>query len=200
MQASFLGSLEMGVELFMLVLVLPLITVIVPRLQRLSPSTKDKHIAEWSLVALAVGQLCLGFAPVAAVAITGTSAVGKTRCAICNGFGTTLTSLGIVILALGAGQDSLLRSLATELVANSEVSTMYSAITMLRAIGGSVSGPFYAWLYTLGLRQRSAIWLGLPYLVAGALFVVALILLISLTVKERDGYEAIEEQEEDADA
>lgn len=91
----------------------------------------------------------------------------------------------------------MLRSLATELVPTHEISTMYSAITMLRAIGGSVSGPIYAWLYTVGLRQNSELWLGLPYLVAGALFLVALGLLVSLTVKERDGYEAIGEPEEE---
>lgn len=197
-QASFLSSLEMSVELFMLVLVLPFITIIVPRLQKLSPSIKDKYIAEWSLAALAVGQFCLGCAPVAAVAILGTYTLKHTIRLNQHGFRISLTTLGIAILALGAGQDSLLRSLATELVASDEISTMYSAITMLRAIGGSISGPFYAWLYTLGLRQRSKIWLGLPYLIAGALFVIALALLISLTVKERDGYEAIEEQEDTA--
>lgn len=55
----------------MLILVLPFLTKILPNFQRLSPSTKDKYIAEWSLVALAVGQLCLGFAPVVAVAVLG---------------------------------------------------------------------------------------------------------------------------------
>ena len=70
-QASFLNSLEMGVELLMLILILPFLTRILPSFQRLSPSIKDKYIAEWSLVALAVGQLCLGFAPVVAVAILG---------------------------------------------------------------------------------------------------------------------------------
>ena len=72
-QASFLNSLEMSVELLMLVLILPLLPTILPSaFQKLPPSIKDKRVAEWSLVALAVGQLCLGFAPVAAVAIIGT--------------------------------------------------------------------------------------------------------------------------------
>ncbi|KAL1610186.1 hypothetical protein SLS60_001851 [Paraconiothyrium brasiliense] len=156
--ASFLNSLEMSVELLMLVIFLPLLTTILPaQFQRLSPAMKDKHIAAWSLVALAVGQLCLGFAPVVAIAI-----------------------LGVVILAMGAGQDSLLRSLATNLVSDCDISILYSAITMLRAIGGSISGPIYAWLYTVGLNQKHEVWLGLPYLVA-----------------ERDGYEAINDQEHD---
>ncbi|KAF1970016.1 MFS general substrate transporter [Bimuria novae-zelandiae CBS 107.79] len=177
--ASFLSALEMSVELLMLVLILPLLTKFLPAaFQRLSPSTKDKYIAEWSLVALAVGQLCLGFAPVVAVAI-----------------------LGVVIVALGAGQDSLLRSLATEMVKPSEISTIYSAITMLRAIGGSSSGPIYAWLYSVGLGLKSEVWLGLPYVAAGLLFLVALGLLVCLKVTDREGYEPIgERQDEDGDA
>ncbi|KAF2439455.1 MFS general substrate transporter [Karstenula rhodostoma CBS 690.94] len=173
--ASFLNSLEMSVELLMLVLFLPLLTATLPAsFQRLSPAKKDKHVAGWSLLALAAGQLCLGFAPVAAIAI-----------------------LGVVILAMGAGQDSLLRSLATEMVPTRDISMIYSAITMLRAIGGSVSGPIYAWLYAVGLRQKQEVWIGLPYIVAGVLFLVALGLLTGLEVSEREGYEVIGDQEDD---
>jgi MFS family permease len=100
-------------------------------------------------------------------------------------------------VALGAGQDSLLRSLATEMVPARDVSILYSAITMLRAIGGSISGPIYAWLYTVGLEQKQEVWIGLPYIVAGVLFLIALGLLVCLSVPERDGYEAISDQEED---
>lgn len=96
---------------------------------------------------------------------------------------------------MGAGQDSLLRSLATEMVPAQKISMIYSAITMLRAIGGSISGPIYAWLYTVGLQKQYDAWLGLPYVVAGGLFLIALALLTSLTVPERDGYEPIDDQE-----
>lgn len=113
--------------------------------------------AQASLVALAVGTFCLGFAPVVAIAI-----------------------IGIIVLALGTGQDSLTRSMATDMVHVSDLSMVYSAITMLRAIGGSISGPIYAWLYTMALQMRSESWLGLPYLVAGGLFIVAVGLLMIL--------------------
>lgn len=78
-----------------------------------------------------------------------------------------------------------------------DISILYSAITMLRAIGGSISGPIYAWLYAVGLRQKQEVWIGLPYIVAGALFVVALGLLVGLEVPEREGYEVIEDREEE---
>lgn len=56
----------------MLVLVLPLLTATLPaRFQSLSPVLKDKHFAGWSCLVLALGQLCLGFAPVAPIAVLG---------------------------------------------------------------------------------------------------------------------------------
>lgn len=163
----------MGVEFLALAVLLPVLTSSLPAaFQRGSTFTKDKAFAQWSLVALAVGTLCLGLAPVIGIAIA-----------------------GIVILALGTGQDSLTRSMATEMVSPCDVSTMYSAITMLRAIGGSISGPVYACLYTVGLSHASERWLGLPYLVTGALFIMAWGVLTCLKSSEREGYEAIGDPE-----
>jgi MFS family permease len=172
-QASFLSSLEMGIEFLALVIVLPALTAGLPSaFQKLPTFVKDKIFAQVSLVALAVGSFCLGLAPVAILAI-----------------------VGIVVLAFGTGQDSLTRSMATEMVPVSDLSTLYSAITMSRAIGGSISGPIYAWLYTAALRHKGEGWLGLPYLVAGIFFVVALGLLTAI----HDPQKAVidEEAEED---
>lgn len=162
----------MCIEFFALVVVLPALTSGLPSSFRtLSTFTKDKTFAQISLVVLALGCFCLGLAPVSAVAI-----------------------IGIVVLALGTGQDSLTRSMATEMVSVSDLSTVYSAITMLRAIGGSISGPIYAWLYTAALRHKGEGWLGLPYLMAGVFFVVALALLT--VVRDPQGGIVEEEAEE----
>jgi len=158
MQASFLTSFEMGVEFFALAFMLPALTSRLPTsFQSRTTFAKDKTFAVCSLTFLAVGLLCLGLAPVVGIAIA-----------------------GIVILALGSGQDSLTRSMATEMVRAEDISTTYSAITMLRAIGGSISGPMCAWLYSIGLRKQSQAWVGLPYLVAGALFVLATAMVASV--------------------
>ncbi|KAF2625539.1 MFS general substrate transporter [Macroventuria anomochaeta] len=170
--ASFLSSLEMSIEFVALVVILPALTSGLPSaFRKLSTFAKDKAFAQGSLVALAIGTLCLGFAPVVAIAI-----------------------IGIVVLALGTGQDSLTRSMATDMVHVSDLSTMYSAITMLRAIGGSISGPIYAWLYTAALKHKGENWLGLPYLVAGSLFVVALGLLMALRDPEKDKMNTTEDE------
>lgn len=154
-QASFLSSLEMSVELLTLVVLLPLVICFLPStVQRYSTFVKDRFVASISLFVLAFGNFCLGFAPTVIVAV-----------------------IGVVVLAFGTGQDSLLRSMATEMIHEKDLSTVYSAITMLRAIGGSISGPFYAWLYMMALQQDNSLWLGLPYVVAGALFVITLGLL-----------------------
>lgn len=155
----------MGVEFLALAFLLPILTSNMPaKFHKATTFTKDRVVALWSLIALAVGTLCLGIAPIVGIAVS-----------------------GIVILALGSGQDSLTRSMATEIVRSDEISTMYSAITMLRAIGGSISGPIYAWLYTAGLKQSSDMWLGLPYMIASALFVTAVAVLLSIrNTKEAD--------------
>ena len=164
----------MGIEFVALVVLLPMLTSgLSPKFQQLSAFTKDKTFAQGSLIALAMGTFCLGFAPVVAIAI-----------------------IGIIVLALGTGQDSLTRSMATDMVAVSDLSTMYSAITMLRAIGGSISVPIYAWLYTAGLKHKGEGWLGLPYLVAGALFVVALALLMVLRDPEKENVDGYEEEDQ----
>lgn len=148
----------MSIEFFALIVLLPTLTSGLPAsFQQMSTFAKDKIFAQASFVALAVGTFCLGLAPAATIAI-----------------------IGVVVLALGTGQDSLTRSMATDMVPVNDLSALYSAITMLRAIGGSISGPIYAWLYTTALGYNGSSWLGLPYLVAGGLFVITLGLLVVL--------------------
>lgn len=177
----------MGVEFIALVVLLPLLTKHVPnQVRSLRLFKREKLLAQGSLVALAVGTLCLGLAPVVSIAITGE------HCPVLY-IRRVLIIKGIIILALGTGQDSLLRSMTTELVDPSEISIVYSAITMLRAIGGSVSGPIYAELYVIGMSHKEEGWLGMPFLFAGVLFVIILSLLAVLADPGEKGYEVIPE-------
>jgi MFS family permease len=184
----------MGVEFIALVVLLPLLTKHVPNQVRgLRLFKREKLLAQGSLAVLAVGTLCLGLAPAVSVAIIGERFPPLyIRCCVLN-------FPGIIILALGTGQDSLLRSMTTELVAPSEISIVYSAITMLRAIGGSVSGPIYAELYVIGMNHKDEGWLGMPFLFAGVLFVIVLSLLAVITDPGETGYEAIPETRHEED-
>ncbi|KAH7385860.1 major facilitator superfamily domain-containing protein [Pyrenochaeta sp. MPI-SDFR-AT-0127] len=157
--ASFLNSLEMLVEFMVLLVLLPHLTNPLPSsIQALRAFKRDQHFAKWSIAALVIGSLVLGLAPVASIAVT-----------------------GLVILAMGTGQDSLLRSMATDLAPKSELSIIYSAITIMRAIGGSISGPIYAGLYATGMRQG---YLGLPFIASGVFFGAALVLCMIVTDTE----------------
>ncbi|KAH7134951.1 major facilitator superfamily domain-containing protein [Dendryphion nanum] len=168
--ASFLNSLEMLIELITLIAILPLATYLLSRYP-LSPFSKDAHIARTSLFLLSAGCLLLGLSPSIGPAI-----------------------LGIVTIALGTGQDSVLRSMATDMVEPNGVSIVYSAITMVRAIGGSISGPIYAGLYSAGLEAGES-WLGLPYLVAGMLCGIAALGVLGL--RDVGGYERVGGGEEE---
>jgi MFS family permease len=146
----------MLIEFLTLVLILPCLASYLPQSFRsLRSFRKEKYLAEGSIVALFVGGIFLGFAPTVHLAIA-----------------------GVIILALGTGQDSLLRSMATELAPKSDISIVYSAVTMLRAIGGSVSGPLYAQLYSSGLKSHTS---GLPFMTSAALFALALVLCMTVT-------------------
>jgi hypothetical protein len=162
----------MLVELLTLVVLLPLLTSRLPAsIRALRRFEKDRLFAQGSIAVLALGMLCLGLAPAISIAI-----------------------IGIIVLALGSGQDSLLRSMATDLAPRPEISIVYSAITMLRAVGGSTSGPIYAGLYAAGIQKKM---LGLPFLAAGAFFVIALGLCVAITDAKASGEQAVPAEERD---
>lgn len=146
----------MLVELLALVILLPLFAANLPYLfQTRSRFQKDQYLARWSIVALGLGCLILGLAPKIYIAIA-----------------------GILVLALGSGQDSLLRSMSTDLGSESEISSVYTAVTMLRAVGGSLSGPFYAGIYSVGLKLG---WPSLPFILAGLFFTVGFVICSMVT-------------------
>ncbi|KAF2012817.1 MFS general substrate transporter [Aaosphaeria arxii CBS 175.79] len=166
--ASFLHSLQMLVELTTCLTILPLIAMGLSR-YGVSPFSKDLYIAQGSVAALVIGLWCLGLAPVIGLAV-----------------------FGIVMAGLGTAQESVLRSMVTDMVDPEGVSIAYSAMTMLRTIGASVSGPIYAGLYAAGLDHGWS-WLGLPYLFAGGLF--ALIFVVLLFFKDSSAYQPIPNEE-----
>jgi hypothetical protein len=96
--------------------------------------------------------------------------------------------VGLILVASGSGQESLVRSIATDLVDVSEISVVYSAITIMRNIGDSVAGPIYAGLYAGGLGMGGT-WLGLPFIFASGLFVVVCLLFVAL--RDNSGYEVV---------
>jgi MFS family permease len=110
---------------------------------------RDHRLSQGSGLISIIGFLAMGLAPV-----------------------PTLLICGLVILSLGSAFLITARSLATSLVPPDHVGTLYSAIAISQSLGILVAGPLFAYLFRIGLHLGGA-WLGLPFLQAGLLYVIA---------------------------
>jgi hypothetical protein len=61
---------------------------------------------------------------------------------------------------------------ATTLAAESQIGTLNTTIALVQGIGGIVAGPLLASTFRYGMAS-DGIWLGLPYMVSVALFLLA---------------------------
>ena len=72
----------------------------------------------------------------------------------------------------------------TSNIATEDIIIIHSLFTILQVVGASVAGPKYPGAFAAGLRLGMQ-WTGLPFIIAGSLFVLAFILL--LFVRETSG-------------
>lgn len=79
-------------------------------------------------------------------------------------------TVGIVLMSLGSAFIVTTRSLATALVQSDQIARLYSAAAVVQSIGALLSGPLFAKLFAVGLRDRC---MGLPFIIAGVLFGLA---------------------------
>ncbi|GAD97260.1 hypothetical protein PVAR5_5933 [Paecilomyces variotii No. 5] len=92
--------------------------------------------------------------------------------------------LGIVFISLGAAFAVACRSFVTSLVRPDQVGTLYSSAAAFTSFGMVISGPLLAYAFRLGLHLGPA-WFGLPFLIAGAVYLLGSISLIRLRVPDR---------------
>ncbi|KAI2472605.1 MFS general substrate transporter [Annulohypoxylon bovei var. microspora] len=109
---------------------------------------RDLSLARWSFGILLVGVLILGLSP-------------------------NLVSFvfGLLLMALGAGFNSLTRSLMTLYIDPEHRSRLFSLVGMVEVIGSVYAQPFLATLFALGMRLGGG-WIGLPYFGVSVLVVV----------------------------
>lgn len=155
-QASSLVTVKGVVNLLLLLIIIPQLSSMLSR--HLSPRQKDLRLVQGSIIFLIVGSTIMSFAshPVTFVA-------------------------GVGLFALGWGFFSALRSLATELVPSSQIGLLNMSIALSQNVGGMIAGPSLAAAFKLGV-ELSGMWMGLPYMVAVALFMGAG--LLSLVIKD----------------
>ena len=130
-----------------------------PRLLRVgSDRRRDLMLARWSFAVAGLGAVALAFAP----------SVG--------GF-----VAGLVVLALGSGASSLVRSCMSLYVGPAQVARLYTVDSVVQNAGILYAEPLLAGLYSRGLRAGGAA-RGLPYLGVGllALATAGLLLFVRL--------------------
>lgn len=154
-QASTLVTVKGVINLLLLLLIIPHWSSVLSRY--LSPRRKDLHLVQGSVAFLIVGSTMMSFAsyPVTFVA-------------------------GVSLFALGWGFFSALRSLATELVPSSQIGLLNMAIALSQNVGGMIAGPSLAAAFKAGL-ELGGVWVGLPYMIAVALFLGAGLLSVVIT-------------------
>jgi len=84
--------------------------------------------------------------------------------------------VGVITVALGSSFLVTLRSAMTLLVPPSSVATLYTAATVAHGVAGLVAGPVLATTFHWGMVLGEG-WLGLPFLLAALLHLIALLVL-----------------------
>jgi len=147
-QASFLAQVRGTMSLLLSLLILPIAAHLVMKYFLSTPLETDIRLARCSTFIIAVGFIVLGTAPKPVFAVVGAGTV-----------------------ALGSGVNGLCKSIAVSLFGASTTVTVLSAIAMQQTAGAIIAGPLFASLYAIGLGLDRT-WLGLPFVVLGALFLI----------------------------
>ncbi|KAK7730402.1 hypothetical protein SLS53_009021 [Cytospora paraplurivora] len=155
-RANYLWALGEGVQLAILLVLLPGIGRILNLKIGWDAYSADSTMARSSTALLGLGTLLMGVA-------------GQVPFLV----------VGIVLASSGAGLQSLLRSLITDSISPTDVSVVYSVVTILHVLGGSLAGPLYSTTFSAGLRLGTG-WTGLPFIIAGGLGLVSFALLLLL--------------------
>jgi MFS family permease len=100
--------------------------------------------------------------------------------------------LGQILFALGFAFSVTARSLVTNLVEKKDLATVYTGITVMKYGGALTGSPLLATTFGWGMQWGDP-WVGLPFLVAGGLFALALLLVSSSSLEP---FEKLPESEE----
>ncbi|KAJ9244771.1 hypothetical protein DTO169E5_1592 [Paecilomyces variotii] len=158
--SSLLISMRGLVTLANFLLLMPALSAFSTRYLHLPGKLKDLRISQGGSFISALGFFVIATAPSRAILI-----------------------LGIVLISLGAAFAVTCRSFATSLVRPDQVGTLYSSVAAATSFGMVVSGPFLAYAFRLGLHL-GPMWFGLPFLIAGVVYLLGSVSLIRLRVPD----------------
>ncbi|KAH0603176.1 uncharacterized protein H6S33_008180 [Morchella sextelata] len=175
--ANMLFSLRAGINLLLLLLLLPFLgTALLSRFGYTS-AAKDLLIARVSIALMAAGFGVIGVSPGAAGMV-----------------------LGLGVYTLGSGFGAAARSLVTGMVRREEVGRLYTAIAVADMVGGLVAGPALSWCFAVGMAWGGVL-VGLPFIVAAGLFVAVGGVVMGVRIREgegeaREGYVRVDGEED----
>ncbi|KAK0715061.1 major facilitator superfamily domain-containing protein [Lasiosphaeris hirsuta] len=151
-EAGLVESVKIFFQLLLLTTILPLTSQLLLTKFKYTAREKDLRLTQASAVLAATGIVILALAETKLFMI-----------------------IGIIISATGVGFTFMLRGLMTSLVGGHEVGLLFTSIALVETAAALVSGPSYAKLYKIGLYLGPE-WIGLPYLVAGVVLILAAVL------------------------
>ncbi|KAM3468360.1 hypothetical protein MY5147_008019 [Beauveria neobassiana] len=154
--SSLLLSIHWLITLILLTAVLPAVTQFLVQARGMPSQTTDLLLARFSIVASSIGAFVIG-------------ASSK----------VPLMTMGLGLFTLSYAYPMLARSLLASVVDKRHTDVMYTTISIFEALGSIIAGPLLSALFRQGLVWGTE-WLGLPFLLAGAFFGSAVIVLSSV--------------------
>ncbi|KAM3503743.1 hypothetical protein MY10362_004013 [Beauveria mimosiformis] len=154
--SSLLLSMHWLITLILLTAVLPAVTQFLLQARGMPSQTTDLLLARVSVVASSVGAFVIGAST-----------------------NVPLMAVGLGLFTLSYAYPMLARSLLASVVDKRHTDVMYTTISIFEALGSIIAGPLLSASFRQGLVWGTE-WLGLPFLLAGALFGSAVILLSSV--------------------
>ncbi|KAH8717847.1 Efflux pump ustT [Beauveria bassiana] len=151
--SSLLLSIHWLITLFLLTAVLPAVTQFLVQARGMPSQTTDLLLARFSIVASSIGAFVIG-------------ASSK----------VPLMTIGLGLFTLSYAYPMLARSLLASVVDKRHTDVMYTTISIFEALGSIIAGPLLSASFRQGLVWGTE-WLGLPFLLAGAFFGSAVIVL-----------------------
>lgn len=160
------------VDTISIVTIMALLTAILPFLSYLltrygwSARAKDLRLAQGSALLTATGCLLMGMVHT-----------------------LPLLFVSIFVFSLGMGYTYMIRGLMTSLVGAKDIALLYTSIAFVETAALLVATPMFSYLFKVGMGWGGG-WIGLPYLVGGAILVGA----AALVGGVRGAYVDVEEE------
>ena len=165
-QATLFLSIRYVLNVFILIILLPLVGRLLQSRLHLTAAAKDLWLSRAGILLKLFGFIVIGGAP-----------------------NIPLLGIGLTLLVSGGGTMLCMRSLITSLVEPQHIARLYNAISVLDTLGLMTGGPVMAACFRWGMKSGGS-WIGLPFWFCGLLVALVGVALwiLSFPEAERRGH------------